>query len=261
MAFESTRFIGWSVGGEARLPYDQILERHAILRDTIATTLAGDPEAHQNLWGFVALHSFSYIFNVYKAIGLLLPEHYHESSAVILRQMWEVSMNLHWIEGDPESRARDFCNYTVMEMRRATQLTGDEKDLATFDEATDRFQTNFRFQDRRGRDRTHSNFSAATVRDRAEELGEPWSQDYELIYHLSSMHAHGAPGAVLHQHFVQHSQSPETREKDSTALVAYLSMKTIVNDVHLLVRQGFVVDSEKIDEAFSGVLHPPRSND
>ncbi len=260
MSLESTRFIGWAHDGEPRLPYDRILERHTILRDTIATTLAGDPDAHQNLWGFVALQSFTYIFNVYKAIGLILPEHYHESGAVILRQLWEVSMILHWIERDPESRAQDFCNFTVMEMRRAAQLTGDEDDLADLDEATERFQTNFRFQDRRGRDRTHPNFSTATVRDRAEELGEPWSDDYRLIYHLSSMHAHGAPGAVLHQHFVQHSVSPETREKDSTALIAYLSMKTIVDDVHLLVRQGFAADSEEIDKAFDGVLDPPESD-
>jgi hypothetical protein len=73
------------------------------------------------------------------------------------------------------------------------------------------------------------------------------------------MHAHGAPGAVLHQHFVQHSRSPETREKDSTALIAYLSMKTIVDDVHLLVRQGFAADSEKIDAVFESVLGPPPS--
>ncbi|HZL45221.1 MAG TPA: DUF5677 domain-containing protein [Opitutaceae bacterium] len=235
------------------------MEQHAILRDTIATTLAGDPGAHHHLWGFVALQSFTYVFNVYKAIGLLLPEHYHESGAVVLRQMWEVSLNLHWIERDPEPRAQDFCNFTVMEMRKAAEKTEAPLSLSDFDEATERFQSRFRFRDRRGRDRTHHNFSTATVRERADELGEPWNQDYQLIYHLSSMHIHGAPGAVLHQHFVHHSSSPETREKDSTALIAYLSMKTIVDDVHLLVRQRFAADSEKIDAVFERVLDPPPS--
>jgi len=235
------------------------VEQHAVLRDTIATTLAGDPSAHQNLWGFVAFQSFAYVFNVYKAIGLLLPDHYHESGAVVLRQMWEVSLSLHWIERYPEPRAQDFCNFTVMEMRKAAEKTEARSSLRDFDEATKRFQSKFRFQDRHRRDRTHDNFSTATVRARADELGEPWNRDYQLIYHLSSMHAHGAPGAVLHQHFVQHSRSPETREIDSTALIAYLSMKTIVDDVHLLVRQGFAADSEKIDAVFESVLGPPPS--
>ena len=45
--------------------------------------------------------SFVYAFNTYKALGLLLPELYHESGAVVFRQFWEVSLNLHWIERDP----------------------------------------------------------------------------------------------------------------------------------------------------------------
>lgn len=235
------------------------MERHALLRDTIATTLAGDPCSHESLWGFVAMQSFNYVFNVYKAIGILLPEQYHESGAVVLRQMWEVSLNLHWIERDPESRARDFCNYTVMETRRAAESSPDKVELAEFDDATERFQSKFRFQDRRGRKRNHTNFATASVRERADELGEPWGTDYRMIYHLSSMHAHGAPGAILHQHFVQHSASPETREKTSSALIAYSSMKTIVADVHLLVRQGFAFDSEEIDAAFKDVLNEPPS--
>src|SRR5262249_1516603 len=152
--------------------------------------------------------------------------------------IWETSLNLHWIECDPEPRAQDFCNFTVMEMRKIVQKTGGP--LADFDQGTQRLQSRFRFRDSRGRDRSHDNFSTATIHKRADILGEPWKPEYQLVYHMSSMHAHGGPGAILHQHFRQHSSAPQESEKQSTALIAYLSMKTIVQDVHLLVRQGFV---------------------
>ena len=249
MSLDSIKFIGWSDGDRDPLPFDHILEQHSVLRDTIATTLAGDPDSHQNLWAFVALRSFSYAFNAYKAIGLLLPNHYHESAAVILRQMWEVSLNLHWIERDPGARSQDFSNFTAVEMRKSIEQWGDRKALKEFDEATDRFQSKFRFR-KHGKPRAHNNFSRMSVSARSKELGEPWRSDYELVFHMSSMHAHGAPGAILHDHFVEYSESPETREKNSTALIAYLSMKTIVEDVHLLVRQGFAEGSQAIDEAF-----------
>jgi hypothetical protein len=68
------------------------------------------------------------------------------------------------------------------------------------------------------------------------------------------MHAHGGPGAVLQQHFVQLSTSPENKERDSTALIAYLSMKVLVADVHLLVQNGFAASAAEVDEAFKDAL-------
>ncbi len=198
--------------------------------------------------------SFSYAFNSYKALGLILPELYHESGAVLLRQLWEVSLNLHWIERDPERRARDFCNFTVIELRKGMQKSGEQDSLADFDAASARFQNRFRFKDKNNKERITSSFAGGSVQQRAEEIGEPWSKDYLQLYNLASMHAHGAPGAVLHQHFVHQSTSPENREKDSTALIAYLSMKVLVADVHLLVRNGLVSTSTEVDEAFKDAL-------
>jgi hypothetical protein len=119
------------------------------------------------------------------------------------------------------------------------------------------------YKTRKGKERTHTNFSTATIRDRAEDIGEPWKTDYQSLYHLFSMHAHGAPGAVIQQHFVKHANSPESRERNSTALIACLSMKAIVNVVHLLVEQGLVDGAEKIDEVFDTALNeiPLESNE
>lgn len=254
MSLYETAFIGVKRGGEARLPFEKLIKRHELLRDAVAEVVHGEHSNAPELWPFVALASFSYAFNAYKALGLILPHLYHESGAVLLRQLWETSLNLHWIERDPETRAQDFCNFTVIELRKGMQKTGNDSSVASFDVASDRFQLRFRFKDKKGKDRIHASFAGGSVQQRAEELGEPWSTDYNLLYHLASMHAHGAPGAVLQQHFVHHSVSPENQERDHAALIAYLSMKVLAADVHLLVRNQFASSSPKVDEALKDAL-------
>src|SRR4051812_48485289 len=112
MSLLNTAFIGSPGDGQPRLPCDKLLKRHELLRDATAATVHGEHTIRPDLWPFVAIASFSYAFNAYKALGLILPHLYHESGAVVLRQLWEASLNLHWIERDPEERAQDFCNYT-----------------------------------------------------------------------------------------------------------------------------------------------------
>lgn len=254
MSLLNTAFIGRKSDGSTRFSFEKLLKRYELLRDATAHTVHGEHDLSSELWPFVAMASFSYAFNAYKAIGLILPELYHESGSVVLRQLWEASLNLHWIEREPETRSQDFCNYTVIELRKGMQKSCEQSSLASLDAVSTRFQSKFRFKDKKGKERIHSNFAGSSVQQRAEELGEPWSTDYNLLYHLASMHAHGAPGAVLHQHFVFHSTSPQNKERDSTSLVAYLSMKVLVADVHLLVRNGFIANSTAVDEAFRDAL-------
>lgn len=250
----NTAFTGRKGDGRPRLPFDELLNRHEALRDSVASALHREHTLSPELWPFVAFASFSYAFNAYKALGLILPHHYHESGFVILRQIWEASLNLHWIEREPESRAQAFCAYTVVELRKSIQKTGDSAALDSFDKASARFQSKFRFRDKQERERVHSTFASCSVQQRAEQLGEPWSADYTLLYHLASMHAHGAPGAVLHQYFVGWSASPENKERDSAALVAFLSMKVLVADIRLMTRIGFIAHSSAIDDALKRAL-------
>jgi hypothetical protein len=258
MSIEITAFIGFETGDRFHVAFDKLVSRYATLRDATANLLHGEHDAPMELWPYIAFLSASYAFNIYKAIGLILPELYHECGAVLLRQLWEVSLNLHWIEREPEPRAQHFCNYSVMEVRKLMQKSGNLAPLNPFDDATARFQKHFRFRDQRGRNRARGNFATNTVQERAEELGEPWKDEYNLLYHLASMHAHGAPGAVLHQHFVPYSGDPRKKEQDSTGLIAYLAMKILIDDLHLLVRQG-LPDSEPADRAFDGAVQCPFS--
>ena len=254
MSLESTAFIGWEDNPDYRLPFERILTIHSILSDEIGLLLHAEQDSKPEIWPFIALASVSYAFNVYKSIGLLIPHFYHESGSVLVRQLWEVSLNLHWMERDPENRARDFGAFTVMEMRKTMQKTGASDSISDFDNATLRFQREFRFQDKSNKDRIHSSFATRNVEQKAGELGDPWKTDYNLLYHLMSMHTHGAPGAVLLQHFTAHSKDPAKKERNSTALVAYISMKIMVANIQLMVRSGILGSSASVDSVFKNVL-------
>jgi hypothetical protein len=233
MSLEETIFIGFHDPNPLSLPLQAIPEYYSAIRDAIAGTGFVEPTTLESL---VANASFIYAFNTFKAIELLLPEMYHESGAVVLRQLWEVSLNLHWIEPNAVNRAQDFCNYTVMEYRKLIQKSGDPTPTTGFDKATDKFQSKFRYRDGHGKNKTHSNFATMNIYDRAVDLGDPWKREYELVYHLTSMHAHGASGAILHSMFQQHYSHPQIREQNSASLIAILAINIIVRDIELMAR-------------------------
>jgi hypothetical protein len=127
-----------------------------------------------------------------------------------------------------------------MENRKLIVKSGNGAHLADFDNATAGYQAQFRFLDRKGKEQVNSDFAAKNIADRAIELGEPWKREYELIYHLTSIHTHGAPGAILHALFLQHYSSPEIRERNSAAFLAIVAIRVMVRLVHLLVRLGIL---------------------
>lgn len=87
----NTLFIGSSTDDPIPLPLDEILKHHAEVRDATAQSMHMEHQVASDLATFVSMISFVYAFNTYKALGLLLPELYHESGAVVFRQLWEVS--------------------------------------------------------------------------------------------------------------------------------------------------------------------------
>ncbi|MFH0980417.1 MAG: DUF5677 domain-containing protein [Planctomycetota bacterium] len=264
MSLDDALFVTWKDDGREHLPLDPLLARHAAVRVAVANAIHGGHDLEPEMWPFVALQTFSYAFNIYKAIGMVLRELYHEAASAMVRQLWEVSLNLHWIECDPDRRVQDFCNFTTMEMRKTLVLaiernagrpdenrpSVDATILEDFDRAMARFQSRFQYRDRAGHKRRHDNFATSSIQTRSAELGDPWESEYRLVYRLTSMHAHGAPGAVLQQMFHAQSASREAKERDASALVALVSMKLLVRDLHLLVRQGVIPDSATADSAF-----------
>ena len=239
--------IGTRTPVQGPLPLTAILERCAKLRDAIALTPhVEDDQLHT----FVANQSFIYAFNTYKAISLLLPDLYHESAAVVLRQLWEVSLNLHWILRDLANRSQDFCNFTLMEHRKVLQETGDAALLVDFDSLTAEFQSRFSYKDKRGKKRRHSSLATMNVHARSADLGEPWKTEYQLFYHLGSMHAHGAPGAVFHGVFLNMYGDTNIRESNVAGSLALMAADIMVRNVQLLADQGIVVDPDPVEQAF-----------
>lgn len=257
---DSTLFIGQSGGDPIPLPYDKLIAHHGAIRDAIAEAMHIKHELEPNLKSVVAMQSFIYAFNTYKALGHLLPERFHESGAVVLRQFWEVSLNLHWIAQDPDDRAQAFCGFTLMENRKLIVKSGKgPQELEDYDNATAAYQARFRFLDRKGKEHTHSDFAAKNVADRAIELGTPWKREYELVYHLTSMHSHGSPGAIMQALFQQHYSFPEVRERNSTALLVIIAIRVMVRNVQLLMAMGLIDHDltlvvQKADEAFEKTM-------
>jgi hypothetical protein len=247
MIFDETLFISATRQCKVCWPLQEILEHYATIRDAVAGT--PHVESH-DLPSLVANTSLIYAFNTFKAISLLLHQMYHESGAVVLRQLWEVSLNLHWIAEDPVLRAKDFCGFTLIEHRKLITKSGDFQTLDDFDAATKEFQEKYRYNDKRGRNRIQNNFAAANIYDRAIGLDEPWSSEYKFIYDLASMHAHGAPGAILHGMFLSKYPDSDKRENEAAALVAIQAIKLMVRDVQLLVRLNIIVDAGAVLSAY-----------
>lgn len=262
MSLDETLFVGRPYSREPRFRMEDILDRHSTVRDAVARAVHREVEPEWELWPQVATLSFVYAFNVYKALGLVLAERYHEAGAALLRQLWETSLNLHWIEQDPDTRAQDFCNYTLVEYRkqlarRATYDLDPENLLGApsiedFDRMTDRFQRKF-FRRIGGRRRPQRNFSLLNAEERARQLGDPWKREYGFLYDLGSNHAHGGPGAVLRPLFMADPERREAAELDATSLVAIQSIEVIIRDVHVLVRARLLDEARDIDTAASGV--------
>lgn len=248
MSLDRTLFIGNCPSSPSPLPLQEILDHFAIIRDAIAATGYSEPTT---LVSYVANVSFVYAFNTFKSVSLLITELYHESGAVLLRQLWEVSLNLHWIEGDAETRAQEFCNFTIMEYRKFIQKTGESGNLTDFDSATGKFQAKYHYRDKRGKKRIRSGFSTTNTRERADALGDPWKTEYDIVYQLTSMHCHGAPGAVLHGIFLQQYRNPEIREKKSASLIGILAINIMVRNVELLARMNIIPDPSGVLKAYA----------
>ena len=93
------------MAGQLMLTLDQTISLHYEFREHVADTVRGIHEKELNpLFTTVLLKSFTFCFNTYKAIGLLLPDHYYEQGP-LLRIMWEASLNLAWVENQSRGRA------------------------------------------------------------------------------------------------------------------------------------------------------------
>src|SRR6185436_4267147 len=134
-----------------------------------------------------------------------------EQSGVLLRILWEATMNLAWVAKDPPMRAKLYCQFTVVEKRKfflfkiteARRLQNThavkvaEENLVEFDRAFQNVIVDYQFNDRKGKKKLRSRFSEPTIEQTACALGGVWEKEYRELYPLLSFYAHATPGAIL----------------------------------------------------------------
>jgi hypothetical protein len=223
---------------EERLPsVDEAVAAHAAFRDHISCLAYGEYAMEGDVFPVVAMMLFSFIFNTYKAVGLLLPGEYYEQAATLYRTMWEAGANLAWIALDPEERAKQFAEFTGVEYRHVLQSHAERlasaSPRAAADEAEERLRQYETLMDPRLSRYTYSDgkrwrdrFSCVKLDAVTSELGSPWSEEYRLHYRMGCSYTHGAPGAVLSPLFATpEAEAPAKVEAERTSLLAVLSME------------------------------------
>lgn len=230
-------------------PTDEVVAAYNEFRDHIAAAVHGEHEMEAGAFALIAGKLFGFIFNTYKAIGLLLPERYYEQGSALYRTLWESGANLAWIAKDPETRARQFAEFTAVEFRRLLQsqvnlaATGPTSATAAGDwlreyEALMAAQLDrFRDVSRKGRMRLRDRFSGPSLEALVADLGEPWVREYQFHYKMACFYTHGAPGAVLFPFLVMPKDGVEAFKRvdaERTALLGLLTMDLMQRCLNLI---------------------------
>jgi hypothetical protein len=176
----------------------QVIGGYNDFRDRIAQKAYREWEFESSIeYAYVLTGMFRYGFNTYKAIGLLLPDLYYEHAASLLRTLWEMTLDFHWIAKEPEERARQFLQFTVVEARKRVVAANDNEYVKRFDQAVTPVLKNYQYLDKKGRTQFFREFSNCPPAEMARELGGDWSKEYNRIYTLTCAYVHAAPSAIL----------------------------------------------------------------
>jgi hypothetical protein len=206
---------------------------------------------------------FIYAFNTYKAIGLLLPDLYYEYALSLLRTLWEVSLDLHWIAQDSEKRSLRFLNFTLLEYRKSLQRSVQkarkknrhqeagllDKQVSELDRDAARFLKDYAVIDKRGRTHFVSEFSNKTPDAIARELGDDWIDEYARIYKLTYAYVHGAPGVIIFplQFLDEEDELSTYEDQERTAKAAVWSIAIMAKTYTLFCRNIGLDESEYLD--------------
>lgn len=200
------------------------------------------------LFGQIAFQTFGVSFNMYKAIGLLLPKLHYESASILTRSLWEHSLMIHYLESLPEERARHFAEFTLVEFLR----TLEDQQRTEFESVIQDRLKNYRAAKGRSkrRDGYVDAWSGESVYAQAKALKGGWLKEYKTTYRLGSLHAHASPGAVLFS-AVSPKGYKHARERDRrrAAVVGMQSMDHMRQTCQLLWRHADLKDGEILANA------------
>jgi len=174
------------------------------LREIVAAQAHGEWELPESLFSLVGAKLFTFGFNTYKSVGILLPLRHYEQGTSLFRTLWETAANFAWVRQDPDARSAQFLGYTAVEFRKLVQRSsrfGTELErkafLVGFDAGFGEFINTYRQRDRGGKERWFDRFSGFSLERLVRDLGPPWTAEYSTVYKLACHYTHGSPGAIL----------------------------------------------------------------
>lgn len=196
---------------KSRVNLETLVECCGKLLDQMHKTNTGWFEVENTLYNIVAFKLFGYGLNTFKSIYYLLPHTVYEQASALYRTLWETGVNLEWIALKPELRAERFLAFTAIEYKRFLEgrlrmasrkneldmVSALKQQIASFQQTLDQQLTQFSYNDKAGRKKTLSRFSAPSLENIVREVGNEWVDEYDRDYKLSCLYTHGAPGAVL----------------------------------------------------------------
>lgn len=232
-------------------PFHELKSHCYSLRDAVhSLTMNAEP----NMAETTISHMFNHMFNSYKSILLLLEERYCESAMVVFRNLWESSLNLHWIGADYPARLQDYMNYSSVEFRTIIKKSDDPELLSSYDSATSRFQSKFSKKKKDSQKETLSdNFTNKSIYDRARELGEPWISDYALTYKWLSMYSHGAPAVIIHSMKQAQFKCHDIEDNNNSSLIAVISARILAKDIALLEKLQIFSSTDTVSISMVGL--------
>jgi hypothetical protein len=210
-------------------------------RDRIYEQSVGGIQVDRSLYAIVSMKLFGFAFNTYKAIGLLLPQHFYEQAGALYRTLWETAANFEWISRDPEQRSHEFLNFTLIEHHKflrnsirtakrnhdpdaVVQVAGELRD---FEATVGRELREFQSIDRKGKLKWRYRFSGPSLETVIHEIGGEWLDEYDRDYHLGSTYAHGAPAGILFP--LEHNpELTELWDLERSALMGVLAIRVMI---------------------------------
>jgi hypothetical protein len=248
---------------------DEMISAHTGFRDHVADRVHGVRESNLDVpYALVLTKSFTFCFNTFKAIGLLLPDQHHEAGCALLRIMWEASLNLAWVSLNSNERARAFLQFTAVETHKTfknrileQEMRGELEAAAVMRTELKRFQDRFavvldeyRDRSKKGAGPLAQRFSLGNLEKVANELGHSWALEYRGIYPLLCSYAHGSPGVVIFPTpFVEDFAEiePEValqRDEPRTVMLGLWSMEVFERTDSLLLRVHGEDDDEYLND-------------
>ncbi len=236
---------------EKWVEYGDIREYLISLRKALgATTISSEPTHAEN----VGVHIFQFLFNTFKSILLILDEQFSESGNILYRNLWETSLSLHWIANDYPNRVSEFLNYSSVEFRSVVKSMGDKDAIELYDSATANFQEKYTKTNVKSGKRTLSdNFTNKSIYDRSQELGAPWIDEYQMVYKLTSMYAHGAPAVIIHSIKQATFKCNETEDNNQCSLIAVMCARLMARNVNTLEAMGILETTESVSLPLVGL--------